>query len=161
MAVGHSLRQTAGIIQPRTAFIGRHEKQHPQDQHFRPINGGVIWADRHAGHSFTLQSVVRSRRSPSSQNAEQDPVPVRLVLEQPVIRAEGLAMESYLDTGDRANFEGDATIRRFPDFAARPAPDAAMLWETKGATPLVPAGGDAGSGTSHCYAKSDAAKSPV
>jgi hypothetical protein len=58
-----------------------------------------------------------------------------------VIVAEGLPVESYLDTGDRANFawSGD-TIRLFPDFAARPAPDAALLWEARAAAPLVMTG---------------------
>jgi len=57
-----------------------------------------------------------------------------------VILAEGLPAESYLDLGDRANFEGGETIRLFPDFAARLAPDTAMAWETRGAAPLVMAG---------------------
>ncbi len=56
-----------------------------------------------------------------------------------VIRAEGLPVESYLDTGDRADFGGDV-IRLFPDFAARFAPGAAAAWETRGAAPLVMAG---------------------
>ena len=49
-------------------------------------------------------------------------------------------MVSYLDTGDRANFGDGPTIRLFADFAARLTPDAARLWETKGAAPLVLAG---------------------
>ena len=58
-----------------------------------------------------------------------------------IILAEGLPVESYLDTGDRANFQrnGDS-IRLFPDFAARLAPDAALVWETRGAAPLVTTG---------------------
>ena len=60
-----------------------------------------------------------------------------------VILAEGLPVESYLDTGDRPNFRraGD-TIRLFPDFAARFAPEAALVWETRGAAPLVMAGAE-------------------
>jgi hypothetical protein len=57
-----------------------------------------------------------------------------------VILAEGLPVESYLDTGDRTNFDQFATIRLFPDFAARLTPNAAMRWETNGAAPLVMAG---------------------
>jgi hypothetical protein len=58
-----------------------------------------------------------------------------------VILAEGLTVESYLDLGDRADFENASdTIRLFPDFAARLAPNAAMAWETKGAAPLVLSG---------------------
>ena len=57
-----------------------------------------------------------------------------------VILSEGLTVESYLDTGDRANFEGGNTIRLFPDFAAPLAPDVAMVWETRGAAPLVMTG---------------------
>jgi T5SS/PEP-CTERM-associated repeat protein len=55
-----------------------------------------------------------------------------------VILAEGLPVESYLDAGDRVNFhQGGETIRLFPDFAARLTPNAALLWETRGAAPLI------------------------
>ena len=58
-----------------------------------------------------------------------------------MILAEGLPVESYLDTGDRANFaNAGETIRLFPDFAARFAPGTAQLWETRGAAPLVVTG---------------------
>ncbi len=58
-----------------------------------------------------------------------------------VIRAEGMAVESYLDLGDRMDFSGDAkTPRLFPDFGARLKPDAAWAWQTRGAAPLVMAG---------------------
>ena len=57
-----------------------------------------------------------------------------------VILAEGLPVESYLDTGDRANFSGGDPIRLFPDFAARFHPNTAALWETRGAAPLVMTG---------------------
>jgi T5SS/PEP-CTERM-associated repeat protein len=60
--------------------------------------------------------------------------------EHAVILAEGLPCESYLDVGDRADFDGGETIRLHPDFGARLAPDTAMVWETKGAAPLVMAG---------------------
>jgi collagen type I/II/III/V/XI/XXIV/XXVII alpha len=57
-----------------------------------------------------------------------------------VVLAEGLPAETYLDTGDRVDFAGETTVRLFPDFAARLAPDVARVWETKGAAPLVMAG---------------------
>jgi T5SS/PEP-CTERM-associated repeat protein len=57
--------------------------------------------------------------------------------EHAVILAEGLAVESYLDTGDRANFAAGESIRLFPDFSARLAPHLAMTWETRGAAPLA------------------------
>ena len=58
-----------------------------------------------------------------------------------VILAEGMAVESYLDTGDRAEFETETGVTRLhPDFAARFGADAAMTWETRGAAPLVLAG---------------------
>jgi T5SS/PEP-CTERM-associated repeat protein len=61
--------------------------------------------------------------------------------EHAVILAERLPVESYLDLGDRANFDrGYETIRLFPDFAARLAPDAAMMWETRAVAPLVTTG---------------------
>jgi T5SS/PEP-CTERM-associated repeat protein len=59
--------------------------------------------------------------------------------EHTVILAEGLTVESYLGTGDRANFGGEI-IRLFPDFAARLMTDTATVWETRGAAPLVLAG---------------------
>ena len=60
--------------------------------------------------------------------------------EHAVILADRLPVESYLDTGDRANFEHHGAIRLHPDFTARLAPDAAVLWETRGAAPLVTGG---------------------
>ncbi len=57
-----------------------------------------------------------------------------------IIRAEGLRVESYLDVGDRMDFNGYETIRLFPGFAAGLAPDAADAWEMRGAVPLVTAG---------------------
>jgi len=59
---------------------------------------------------------------------------------QAVILAEGLTVESYLETGDRMNFSDSGIIDLFPDFAATPMPDLALLWETRGAAPLVLAG---------------------
>ncbi len=58
-----------------------------------------------------------------------------------VIPAERLPVESYLDLGDRANFQryGDL-VRLFPGFAARLGPDTAGMWETHGAAPLMMTG---------------------
>jgi collagen type I/II/III/V/XI/XXIV/XXVII alpha len=49
-----------------------------------------------------------------------------------VVLAEGLPAETYLDTGDRAKFEGGRVMptRLFPDFSAR-------IWEIEGCAPLV------------------------
>jgi hypothetical protein len=57
-----------------------------------------------------------------------------------VILAEGLTVESYLETGGRAHYSGNGIIDLFPDFAAMPTPDLALMWETRGAAPLVLAG---------------------
>jgi hypothetical protein len=47
-----------------------------------------------------------------------------------VLLAEGLPAESYLDTGDRANFaNGGVTIALYPDFPAR-------IWDAMGYAPL-------------------------
>jgi hypothetical protein len=63
------------------------------------------------------------------------------LFEHAVIFAEGLTVESYLDTGDRANFESDGAVcRLFADFSSRLAPETAMVWETLGAAPLVTTG---------------------
>ena len=54
-----------------------------------------------------------------------------------VLFAEGLSCESYLDAGNRANFENSSgAIRLFPDFAV-PAPTAALIWEAYGCARLV------------------------
>ena len=51
-----------------------------------------------------------------------------------VLLAEGLAVESYLDAGDRANFaNGGAHVALWPDFASR-------AWEARGCAPLVVSG---------------------
>jgi Hint domain len=51
-----------------------------------------------------------------------------------VLRAEGLAVESYLDAGDRASFaNGGGLARLHPDFATR-------RWEVRGCAPLVVTG---------------------
>ena len=58
-----------------------------------------------------------------------------------VMFAEGLAVESYLDIGDRTDFHHRGGVMRlFPDFGARLKPEAAWVWETEGAAPLVMAG---------------------
>ena len=57
-----------------------------------------------------------------------------------VLLAEGLPVESYLDTGDRSNFTNDdAVVRFFPDFSG-PSPDATTVWEALGCARLVVCG---------------------
>jgi len=54
--------------------------------------------------------------------------------EHDVVLAEGLPTESYLETGDRANFAtGGVVVRQFPDFTA-------LLWEARGCAPLIVTG---------------------
>jgi len=51
-----------------------------------------------------------------------------------VLLAEGLPVESYLETGDRASFaNGGAPLRLHPEFASR-------TWEACGCAPLVVSG---------------------
>ena len=57
-----------------------------------------------------------------------------------MVFAEGLTAESYLDLGDRANFNDGPTIRLFPDFVTRFRWETARAWETRGAAPLVTTG---------------------
>jgi T5SS/PEP-CTERM-associated repeat protein len=57
-----------------------------------------------------------------------------------VILAEGLTVESYLDTGDRADFGVGGATRLFPDFSGSRTREAAMLWETHGCAQLVLSG---------------------
>lgn len=54
--------------------------------------------------------------------------------EHAVVLAEDLPVESYLDTGDRANFSNaSGPVRLHPDFSAK-------VWEMEGCAPLVIAG---------------------
>ena len=51
-----------------------------------------------------------------------------------VLLAEGLATESYLDTGDRTNFaNGGGAVALYPDFSSR-------AWDAAGCAPLVVTG---------------------
>jgi hypothetical protein len=50
-----------------------------------------------------------------------------------VLLAEELAVESYLDTGNRAEFDGGRTVALHPDFALR-------QWEAAGCAPIVVTG---------------------
>jgi hypothetical protein len=59
-----------------------------------------------------------------------------------VLLAEGLPAESYLDTGDRTNFEnGGGVMRLYPDFS-RLARDIVPQWEARGCAPLVISGAE-------------------
>lgn len=54
-----------------------------------------------------------------------------------VLLADGLPVESYLDTGDRFKFENDAgPIALYPDFSTR-SPGIGALWEAHGCAPLI------------------------
>jgi hypothetical protein len=53
-----------------------------------------------------------------------------------IVLAEGLPAESYLDTGDRADFGGGTTVLLHPVFETA----AAWIWETGGCAPLVQSG---------------------
>ncbi len=59
-----------------------------------------------------------------------------------VILAEGMPVESYLDTGDRADFVQSGAMRLFPDGNVKSAAHAARAWETLGAACLVVTGPD-------------------
>jgi T5SS/PEP-CTERM-associated repeat protein len=53
-----------------------------------------------------------------------------------LLLAEGLAVESYLDVGDRSNFQnGGGVVALFPDFTS-------LKWETEGCAPLVVCGAE-------------------
>jgi hypothetical protein len=56
--------------------------------------------------------------------------------EHDVLLADGLPAESYLDSGDRANFaNGGGIVRQIPDFCAR-------MWEAYGCAPLIVVGAE-------------------
>jgi hypothetical protein len=53
-----------------------------------------------------------------------------------IILAEGLPVESYLETGDRSTFSnGGTAVALFPDFATR-------TWEAEGCAPLMVTGAE-------------------
>ena len=57
-----------------------------------------------------------------------------------IIQADGLPVESYLNAGDRSNFDlGGAIIPLFPDFASRPGPSTSV-WETGAVARIVVTG---------------------
>jgi hypothetical protein len=57
-----------------------------------------------------------------------------------VLLANGLPAESYLDIGDRSNFETCSQVMRlFPDFST-PAFNIATMWEARGCAPLIVTG---------------------
>ena len=56
-----------------------------------------------------------------------------------VLMAESLPVESFLDTGNRDNFDNGGATRLFPDFAV-PQGHAAMIWEAEGCAPLILSG---------------------
>jgi collagen type I alpha len=56
-----------------------------------------------------------------------------------VVQAEWLPAETYLETGQRADFYQDGVVRMFPDFAPV---DAVSRWEADGCAPLVIVGPD-------------------
>ena len=59
-----------------------------------------------------------------------------------VLFAEGLPVESYLNIGDRINFDDDPVIRLYPAFGTKPRASIAWYWESEGAAPLVTGGPD-------------------
>ena len=64
-----------------------------------------------------------------------------------VILAEGLPVESFLDTGSRTNFEnGGGAIALFPNFTS-------LKWETEGCAPLVVTGPDLEAARRHVAAR--------
>ena len=60
--------------------------------------------------------------------------------EHAVILAEGLTVESYLESDDRFDFGEGGAIRLFPGFSARRKPSMSNQWEAFGVAPLVLAG---------------------
>jgi len=66
-----------------------------------------------------------------------------------VLLAEGLPAESYLDTGDRFNFEnGGGLIALHPDFSARRW-DTAHIWEALGCARLIVTGPELAAARQH------------
>jgi len=58
-----------------------------------------------------------------------------------VIFAEDMPVESYLDIGDRSNFQNSGEVMRlFPDFTGCLSSVAAAIWESRGGAPLILAG---------------------
>ena len=152
LAVGDLVRTVLGKTAAPIVWVGRREvdcARHP--------NPGKVWPVRVAAEAFgpgrpradlflspdhavyVADVLIPVKFLINGSTIAQVPVDrvtyYHLALpEHDVLLAEGLPAESFLDSGDRADFaNGGVVVRQFPDFTA-------LLWEACGCAPLVVAG---------------------
>jgi len=154
LRIGHRVPVLQGAVQP-IRWIGHRRvdcARHPQPHSVWPVRvrAGAFGPGQPArdlrlspDHAIYLMDVlIPVKYLIDGNSVVQEPVNevTYYHVELPqhsVLLAEGLPVESYLDTGDRANFaNGEGPMRLFPDFAT-PSLDTASVWEAKGCAPLI------------------------
>jgi hypothetical protein len=70
-----------------------------------------------------------------------------------IVLADGLPVETYLDTGDRTNFITSPAPRLHPNFASVPTDGIARIWETLGCAQLVVTGAALAAARAHLDAR--------
>ncbi len=154
LCIGHRVPVLLGAVQPVT-WIGHRRvdcARHPQPHSVWPVRvragafgPGQPARDLHLSpdHAVYLMDVlIPVKYLIDGNSVVQEPVNevTYYHVELPqhsVLLAEGLPVESYLDTGDRSNFaNGEEPMRLFPDFATSSL-DTASVWEAKGCAPLI------------------------
>ena len=148
--------QFSGFV--RLKWVGRRYidcRRHPKPQQVWPVRVSAsafgegmphrdLWLS--SDHAvFVDEALIPIKHLTNGTSIEQVPMDeityYHIELEHhDVLLAEGLPVESYLDTGDRFNFEnGGGSITLHPDFSARRW-DIALIWEALGCAPLIVTG---------------------
>jgi ELWxxDGT repeat protein len=151
IAIGDLVTTQVGAMRPVRWIGHRHIDltRHPMPEQAQPIRicAGAFAADAPArdlflspDHAVYASDVLIPIKHlingcTIAQEPRDEVTYFHIELEQhDVLLAEGLPTESYLDTGDRSNFEnGGGPVRLYPDHSAR-------MWEAKGCAPLVVTG---------------------
>lgn len=158
LRVGDMVETLLGQTSQPIAWIGRRAvdcRRHPRPEQVLPVrvNAGAFGpglpfrdlylSPNHAvyvsGQLIPIKCLINGRSISQVPVDEVTYYHVELP-KHDLLLAEGLPAESYLDTGDRGNFEnGGASVQLFPDFSVTTR-DVAMAWEARGCAPLVISG---------------------
>lgn len=150
IGVGDALVTADGRHAP-VRWVGRRQvtcKAHPKPAEVRPVRVSAgafgegqprrdVWLS--PDHAVAFEDVlIPVKYLVDGHGVTQVPLPVvtyhHVELERhDIVLAAGLAVESFLDTGQKDSFDGGPTMRLHPDFSAR-------VWEADGCRPLHIAG---------------------